>query len=142
MDSASIDDRSYLRIVDYKSSARDLDLNEVYHGLSLQVLTYLDVAMENASFWLSGDAEPAGVLYVHVHNPMLKLDKDLSDSEIEEDRLKQYKMKGLLTENPEAIYSMDEQLEEASGHSQIIPVYMKKMVPLQNHNHASCPLMI
>ncbi|MFJ7649966.1 helicase-exonuclease AddAB subunit AddB [Lysinibacillus sp. NPDC097279] len=126
VDSASIDDRSYLRIVDYKSSARDLDLNEVYHGLSLQVLTYLDVAMENASYWLPGDAEPAGVLYVHVHNPMLKLDKDLSDSEIEEDRLKQFKMKGLLTENPEAILSMDEQLEDASGHSQIIPVYMKK----------------
>lgn len=126
VDSATIDDRSYLRIVDYKSSSRDLDLNEVYHGLSLQVLTYLDVAMENASYWLPGDAEPAGVLYVHVHNPMLKLEKDMSNSEIEADRLKQYKMKGLLTENPEAILSMDEQLEEESGHSQIIPVYMKK----------------
>lgn len=126
VDSATIDDRSYLRIVDYKSSARDLDLNEVYYGLSLQVLTYLDVAMENSSYWLSGEAEPAGVLYVHVHNPMLKLDKDLTDSEIEEDRLKQYKMKGLLSENAEAILSMDEQLEESSGHSKIIPVYMKK----------------
>ncbi len=127
VDSATIDDRSYLRIVDYKSSARDLDLNEVYYGLSLQVLTYLDVAMENSSYWLSGEAEPAGgVLYVHVHNPMLKLDKDLTDSEIEEDRLKQYKMKGLLSENAEAILSMDEQLEESSGHSKVIPVYMKK----------------
>lgn len=126
VDSATIDDRSYLRIVDYKSSARDLDLNEVYYGLSLQVLTYLDVAMENSSYWLSGEAEPAGVLYVHVHNPMLKLDKDLTDSEIEEDRLKQYKMKGLLSENAEAILSMDEHLEESSGHSKIIPVYMKK----------------
>ncbi|MEK5230835.1 helicase-exonuclease AddAB subunit AddB [Lysinibacillus sp. FSL K6-0232] len=126
VDSATIDNRSYLRIVDYKSSARDLDLNEVYYGLSLQVLTYLDVAMENSSYWLSDDTEPAGVLYVHVHNPMLKLDKDLTDSEIEEDRLKQYKMKGLLSENAEAILSMDEQLEEKSGHSKIIPVYMKK----------------
>jgi len=126
IDSATIDDRSYLRIVDYKSSARDLDLNEVYYGLSLQVLTYLDVAMENSSYWLPGETEPAGVLYVHVHNPMLKLDKDMTDSEIEEDRLKQYKMKGLLSENAESILSMDEQLEESSGHSKIIPVYMKK----------------
>lgn len=135
VDSASIDDRSYLRIVDYKSSARDLDLNEVYYGLSLQVLTYLDVAMENSSYWLPGETEPAGVLYVHVHNPMLKLDKDLSDSEIEEDRLKQYKMKGLLSENAEAILSMDEQLEESSGHSKIIPVYMKKMEHHPNLSH-------
>ncbi|MFJ7735935.1 helicase-exonuclease AddAB subunit AddB [Lysinibacillus sp. NPDC097287] len=126
VDSATIDDRSYLRVVDYKSSSRDLDLNEVYHGLSLQVMTYLDVAMENSSYWLPGDAEPAGVLYVHVHNPMLKLDKDMAESEIEADRLKQYKMKGLLTENPEVILSMDEQLEEGGGYSQIVPVYMKK----------------
>ena len=126
VDSATIDDRSYLRVVDYKSSSHDLDLNEVYHGLSLQVLTYLDVAMANASYWLPGDAEPAGVLYVHVHNPMLKLEKDLAESEIETDRLKQFKMKGLLTENPEVIFSMDEQLEETGGFSQIVPVYMKK----------------
>ncbi|GLC87763.1 helicase-exonuclease AddAB subunit AddB [Lysinibacillus piscis] len=126
IDSTTIDQRSYLRVVDYKSSARDLDLTEVYHGLSLQVLTYLDVAMENASYWLPNGAEPAGVLYVHVHNPMLKLDQAISASEMEVDRLKQYKMKGLLSENPEALLSMDEQLEEASGYSNIIPVYMKK----------------
>lgn len=42
----------HLRIVDYKSSSRDLDLNEVYHGISLQLLTYLDVAVKmRKSYW-------------------------------------------------------------------------------------------
>jgi len=125
IDSAVIDNRSYIRVVDYKSSRRDLDLNEVYNGLSLQVLTYLDVATENANIWLPNDAEPAGVLYVHVHNPMLKMESDLDVSAVEETRLKEFKMKGLLTENTEALFAMDEEIE-SGGTSKVIPVMIKK----------------
>lgn len=125
IDSAVIDNRSYIRVVDYKSSRRDLDLNEVYYGLALQVLTYLDVATENSNIWLPSDAEPAGVLYVHVHNPMLKIESDLDVSAIEETRLKEFKMKGLLTENTEALFAMDEEIE-SGGTSKVIPVMIKK----------------
>ena len=31
-----------LRIIDYKSSSKNIDLNEVYAGLQIQLLTYLD----------------------------------------------------------------------------------------------------
>lgn len=37
----------YVRIVDYKSSTRSLDLVDVWSGLSLQLLVYLLVALEN-----------------------------------------------------------------------------------------------
>ncbi|HWL22658.1 MAG TPA: helicase-exonuclease AddAB subunit AddB [Ureibacillus sp.] len=125
IDSVEIDDKAYLRVVDYKSSSRDLDMNEVYHGLSLQLLTYLNVAVENASHWIKGDAQPAGVLYVHVHNPLLKLEEQLDDATLEMERLKQYRMKGLLAEDPSALILMDEELE-ISGKSKIIPVQLKK----------------
>ena len=119
------DNRSYIRVVDYKSSRRDLDLNEVYYGIALQVLTYLDVAVENSQQWLANAAEPAGVLYVHVHNPMLKLETDLDISAVEETRLKEFKMKGLLTENTEALFAMDEEIE-TGGKSNIVPVMIKR----------------
>lgn len=125
IDSAEIGNKSYLRVVDYKSSSRDLDLNEVYHGLSLQLLTYLDVALENANNWLDRNAEAAGVLYVHVHNPILKIEQELDDMTLELERMKKYRMRGLLTENSESLIAMDEELE-LGGSSKIVPVYLKK----------------
>ncbi|RHW39886.1 helicase-exonuclease AddAB subunit AddB [Lysinibacillus yapensis] len=125
IDRAKIGDKSYLRVIDYKSSSRDLDLNEVYHGISLQLLTYLDVAMENADVWFQGEVNPAGVLYVHVHNPILKMEQELDEMALELERMKKYRMKGLLTENAESLIAMDEELEEG-GSSKIVPVYLKK----------------
>ena len=72
IDASEIGGKNYVRVVDYKSSARSLDLTEVYYGLSLQMMTYLDVALENADEWLGFNADPAGVLYMHIHNPMIR----------------------------------------------------------------------
>lgn len=125
IDHAKVGGKSYLRVIDYKSSGRDLDLNEVYYGLSLQLLTYLDVAVENSLILLDEQALPAGVLYVHVQNPLLKIEQELNELQLEEERLKMYKMKGLLIEDTEAVLAMDERLEE-DGKSIIIPVQLKK----------------
>ena len=52
VDASNVNGNLFVRIVDYKSSRKGIDLNEVYYGLSLQMLTYLDVAIENADIWL------------------------------------------------------------------------------------------
>lgn len=91
IDATKVGDESYLRIIDYKSSSQRLDLNDVYHGLSLQMLTYLDVAVENSTHWLDEKAEPGGVLYVHMHNPMLKQEAVLNEVETEAEMLKNSK---------------------------------------------------
>ena len=41
VDATEIGGKNYVRVVDYKSSAKSLDLTEVYYGLSLQMMTYL-----------------------------------------------------------------------------------------------------
>lgn len=126
VDATEFDEKAYLRVVDYKSSAQKLDLNRIYHGLSLQMLTYLDVAVENADHWLDVPTEAGGVLYVHMHNPMLKEDALLNDQDIDAEIMKKFKMSGLLLESTELILEMDESLEDQGGSSQIVPVYLKK----------------
>ncbi|WP_010286803.1 helicase-exonuclease AddAB subunit AddB [Kurthia massiliensis] len=126
IDATEINDKPYIRVIDYKSSSQKLDLNDVYHGLSLQMLTYLDVAMTNSSEWLPLHAEAGGVLYIHVHNPMLKADTLMTPDAYEEEVLKDFKMKGLLLDNRDVIVEMDETLAEAGGRSHIVPAYLKK----------------
>jgi ATP-dependent helicase/nuclease subunit B len=70
------------------------------------------------------EADPAGVLYFHVHNPVLKTNERLTLEEIEELLLKQFKMKGLLSSNEEVIAASDTSIE--SGWSNIAPVRLSK----------------
>ncbi|ALS76670.1 helicase-exonuclease AddAB subunit AddB [Planococcus rifietoensis] len=123
IDSTDIGGKPYLRVVDYKSSKQGLDLGEVYHGLALQTFTYLDVALTHSKRWLGEQAEPAGVLYFHMHNPMLKMTKLLTAEELEEELAKSFKMNGLVVEDPEVIQAMDAQID---GYSNVIPVRLNK----------------
>lgn len=123
IDATEIKGRNYLRVVDYKSSARELDLAEVYYGLSLQMLTYLDVALEHADDLLGFAADPAGLLYMHVHNPMIRPGAELSVENLEIEIAKSYKMRGYLLESPEVAEGMDADMGSSST---IIPAALKK----------------
>ncbi|MGG6314326.1 helicase-exonuclease AddAB subunit AddB [Paenibacillus macerans] len=112
-----------LRVIDYKSSQTDLKLHEVYYGLSLQMLTYLDVLLSSAETWLGRPALPAGTLYFHVHNPLLQSSNGMSPEQAHQELLKRFKMKGLLLADRDVIAKMDGQLEK--GHSDILPVAVK-----------------
>ncbi|WKB35079.1 helicase-exonuclease AddAB subunit AddB [Terrilactibacillus sp. S3-3] len=113
-----------LRIIDYKSSDKDLSLSDVYYGLALQMITYLDVIITNAKDWLGAPAEPAGVLYFHVHNPLIKVADKLPDQELEQQLLKSFKMKGLLLADEQVVRDMDQGL--GVGYSTILPVGIKR----------------
>jgi len=125
VDAAETDEGLLLRVLDYKSSAMKLKLDEVAHGLSLQMLTYLDVVVSHAPSWLGRPAEPAGVLYFHVHNPLLHCANGMSPSEAERAMRKEFRMQGLVLANGEAVRLMDESLA-AEGKSSVIPVEFKK----------------
>ncbi|NRD78383.1 helicase-exonuclease AddAB subunit AddB [Bacillus sp. BRMEA1] len=118
------DDGVFLRVIDYKSSEKDMNLTEVYYGLALQMLTYLDIVMTHSNELAEVKATPAGVLYFHVHNPFINTSKMLSIDEIETEILKKFKMNGLMLSNPSVIQMMDQSLE--SGDSQIIAAGIKK----------------
>ncbi|MBA4538727.1 helicase-exonuclease AddAB subunit AddB [Bacillus aquiflavi] len=124
IDKAEAQTGVFLRIVDYKSSIKDLNLTEVYYGLALQMLTYLDIIVTHANTLIGMDAMPAGVLYFHVHNPMIQAKKMLTIDELEQEIYKQFKMKGLMLADQNVIRLMDKSLD--SGESKIVSAGIKK----------------
>lgn len=118
IDIAKTPDGNYIRIIDYKSSIKNIDLNEVLAGLQLQLLTYLDAACRIDKVF------PAGVLYFPVIDPLLNCDKQVSEEQIKEELQKQFKMKGLILADVNIVKKMDTNL--SSGNSNIIPAYVNK----------------
>ena len=119
VDIAKTEDNTYVRIIDYKSSVKDIDLNQVISGIQIQLLTYLDEISEKQNF------EPAGVLYFNLIDTIIKADKNLTDEEIKNKLNKVFKMKGLLVADLEIIKMMDKKLEP-STYSESIPVYLDR----------------
>ncbi|MGG4036494.1 helicase-exonuclease AddAB subunit AddB [Paenibacillus cisolokensis] len=124
IDAARTEEGWLLRVLDYKSSATQLRLEEVAHGLSLQMLAYLDVLLTHAPAWLGGPVAPAGVLYFHVHNPLLAASNGMSPEEARRQLLKRFKMRGLLLADESAVRMMDGELD--TGYSDLLPVAIKR----------------
>ncbi|QDP39753.1 helicase-exonuclease AddAB subunit AddB [Radiobacillus deserti] len=135
VDKGVLEDQLFLRIIDYKSSAKGLNLTEVYYGLALQMLAYLDVVLEHSETWLGVKASPAGVLYFHVHNPMISDNKKPSDLDIEEALFKKFKMQGLLLEDKQIAQMMDIHMD--GGISKIVPAGLKKTGEFRKGSHTA-----
>lgn len=123
VDQAFKEDQLLLRVIDYKSSGTSLDLNEVFFGLALQMLTYLDVVISYSHLWLGREAAAAGMLYFHVHNPMLQTSAP-GQAAIQQELFKKFKMKGLLLADKEVVSLMDDTIETSK--SDIVPAALKK----------------
>ncbi len=102
-----------MRIIDYKSSSKNIDLNEVYAGIQIQLLTYSDVVCKEE------DLMPAGVFYFSLLEQIVNSDKKISEEEIEELIRKNFKMKGLILADAKVIKMNDKTLK--SGSSKIVP---------------------
>lgn len=123
IDKVDLNGETYIRIVDYKSGSKSFDLNELYYGLQIQLLVYLDAILKNSKQILKIQCMPGGILYFKIDNPIIKSKKALTEEEIQVEVLKKLKMDGLLLKNVELVKSMDRDMET---YSLIIPAAFKK----------------
>ena len=114
VDTAKISDKQYVRIIDYKSSIKDLDINQVLSGLQIQLITYLDAICEQTDF------EASGILYMGLIDNVVKNAKSMSEEKIAEEIRNNFRMKGLVLADINVIKMMDKKLQ--TGKSDIIPV--------------------
>lgn len=116
IDMAQTEEGNFIRIIDYKSSSKQIKLSDVYYGIQLQLLTYLDaIPMENII--------PGGVFYLELNDPMMRANRDMSKEEIEQMILKELRMKGLVLANARLIKAIDQNMDKESN---VIQLAVKK----------------
>lgn len=123
IDTYETEDKIYVKIIDYKSGNTSFSLLGLYHGLQLQLVVYLNAALELVKKQHpEKTAEPAGIFYYHVSDPMVEGSGTESEEEIRNAILEQLKLNGLVNDNPDVYGAMD---TEFSGNSSVIPVGLK-----------------
>ena len=118
LDIGKNEDGEYIRIIDYKSSGKKVDLNEMMAGTQIQLMTYIDAIAEEQN------KQPAGIFYFGLVEQIVNQSQNLSDEEIEKQIKKQFKMNGIILADVKVVKMMDKSLE--SGYSDIVPVYIDK----------------
>lgn len=114
----------YVKVIDYKSGNKKFDLAALYYGLQLQLVVYMNAAMELESR-KNPDKEivPAALLYYHIDDPTIETPVELTQEQINEEILTKLRMNGVVNSDPAVVERLDRFLQDKS---KVIPVEKKK----------------
>lgn len=124
VDVAEDEEHVYVKVVDYKSGSRRFDLAALYYGLQLQLVVYMNAALEvEAKKHPDKEAVPAALLYYHIDDPTVETPVELTEEEINGEILRQLRMNGVVSSEPGIAERLD---GEMGDRSDVIPVERKK----------------
>jgi len=95
------DEGVYLRVVDYKSSRRELNATRLWYGLQLQLMLYLQAATQ----WQE-KLNPAGAFYFTISDPLVKAEEDVKEK-AEELIARELQLKGVVLADAQVVDAMD-----------------------------------
>ena len=106
------DEASYIRVVDYKSSSRTLDLDDVKEGLSLQLVTYLNAFIKN--YKKEGrESVPAACVYFNLSDNIINIPEyEASDEKMKAEIIKKLRLKGIFLKDIEILEKMDNKIAD------------------------------
>lgn len=128
IDTLKENEKLYVKIIDYKSGNTSFQFLNVYHGLQLQLVVYMNAALElMEKRYPEITAVPAGIFYYHVNDPMVEADETLVEEELNEKIFRELKLNGVVNADRDVIESLDVSLREGEGkNSSVIPVGINK----------------
>lgn len=97
------EDKLYLRVIDYKSGAKTFDLSDLYYGLQMQLIVYLNVASEIYKREKKKEVIPAGMFYYHVKDPIINMEEEDAENQI-----KNFRMSGYANSEPEVLEKLEQ----------------------------------
>ena len=117
-------DKMYVKVVDYKSGGTQFDLVKIYEGTQLQLVVYLNAAIEkNKLAHPDMNIAPAGILYYHIDDPTIEVSDNLTEKEIDDTILKKLRPDGVVGSEEKIYRAMDKDFE---SESLAIPVQINK----------------
>ena len=124
VDTADTSDCVYVKIVDYKSGNTKFDPVSLYYGLQLQLVVYLNAALEmERRLHADKKVVPAGIFYYHLDDPVLDKAAEDSPEKIQEKLLKKLRPDGVLNGDMTVLRLLD---REIGADSLVIPAGLKK----------------
>ncbi len=124
MDVASLEDDIYVKVIDYKSGNKQLELDLMYEGLQLQLLAYLDTATKLLKErYPDKQVHPAAMFYYRVADPVVSMEGEENLDSLPDALLKEQRSRGLFNSDEKVIHLLDSEMESTS---QVIPLNLKK----------------
>lgn len=124
MDTCEEEKSVYVKVIDYKSGNTSFQLVSLYHGLQLQLVVYLNAAMELAAKEHPGkEIHPAGIFYYHIEDPLLDQDAGTEAENLNERVMEKLKLSGLVNGDLEVIKKLD---QDMPGKSSVLPLSYNK----------------
>ena len=94
------EDEVLVKVVDYKSGNKVFDLQEFYYGLQMQLVVYLNAALEmEQRIHPDKKIKPAGIFYYAMKDPIVDQKHGESEEELEKRILKEKSRKNLAIQN-------------------------------------------
>jgi ATP-dependent helicase/nuclease subunit B len=113
------DDSVYTRVIDYKTGDKKLDLSDVYYGLSLQLLVYLQAVLSARSNE-GRPVKPGGIFYFKIDDPIINV--ETIKASVEKALARELRMRGVVLKDVSVAQHMDHDL----GSSDVIPASLTR----------------
>lgn len=124
------EDQVYVKVMDYKTGSKKFDVVALYHGLQLQLMIYMDAAVEfQKKRHPEKEVVPAGVFYYCIQDPLV--DKTDEKEEAERAILRQLKPDGVIPFQSDVLKHLD---HSTSGESLAVPVKYNKNGSVSGHS--------
>lgn len=124
-----VEDKTYIRVVDYKTGTKLFELSDVMYGMNMQMLIYLSAISKDTTGRFSDEIIPAGVLYVPSVMPVVKAKAGDTEEDILKERNKELKMNGLILRDMDVLQGMERNMG-----GKFIPAYISSKGELKGVN--------
>jgi ATP-dependent helicase/nuclease subunit B len=106
------EDRLFVRVIDYKSSAKEFNFALIKEGIQLQLLTYLKTVTANGGQYLdfNGEILPGAALYAAVDDGIAGFSYKPAPYEVEAKIKEKFTLKGIVLNDLSLIGAIDREL--------------------------------